>query len=176
MEQRFGQFRPVNNLDARLTPWLARQSLPLMRISLGFVFLAFGILKFVPGASPAEEIAKDAMSGLTFGIVPGGLGLLLVAAVETAIGLSLLTGRYLRIGIALLGMAMIGVLSPLVLFPGELFSREYNAPTLAGQYVVKDVVLLVAALVVGLRERGAELVIEPVGEAPERSAVSLAGD
>ncbi len=56
---------------------------------------------------------------------------------------------------------MVGVLSPLVLFPGELFSGSYNAPTLAGQYVVKDVVLFSSALVVGLKERGAELVIVP---------------
>ena len=175
MQRRFGRFRPINNLDARITPWLARQSLPLMRISLGFVFLAFGLLKFVPGASPAEDIAKEAMNGLTLGLMPGWLGLLLVAAMETAIGLSLLLGRYLRTGLALLGMAMVGVLSPLVLFPGELFAGDYNAPTLVGQYVVKDVVLLAAALVVGLRERGAELVIEPDHPAGNRSASELAG-
>jgi len=159
MERNAGRFQPINRIDAKLTPWLARHSLELMRISLGFVFLAFGVLKFFPDASPAESMAIDAMNGLTFGIVPGSVGLVLVAAMETAIGISLLTGKYLRIGIALLGMAMIGVLSPLVLFPGELFSRSYNAPTLEGQYVVKDVVLLTAALVVGLRERGAELVM-----------------
>jgi uncharacterized membrane protein YkgB len=53
------------------------------------------------------------------------------------------------------------VLSPLVLFPGDLFSREYNAPTLEGQYVVKDIVLLTSGLIVGLRERGAEMMIAP---------------
>jgi putative oxidoreductase len=154
----------INRLDATMTPWLARQSLPLMRISLGFVFLAFGLLKFFPNVSPAEDMAKDAMNGLTFGLMPGSIGLLLVAAMETAIGASLLTGRHLRIGIGLLAMAMIGVLSPLVLFPGELFSGNYNAPTLAGQYVVKDIVLLAAALVVGLKERGAQLVIMPTSQ------------
>lgn len=159
MERHAGRFQPINRLDAKVTPWLARHSVHLMRISLGFVFLAFGVLKFFPTASPAESMAIDAMNGLTFGLIPGSVGLVLVAAMETAIGISLLTGKYLRFGIALLGMAMIGVLSPLVLFPGELFSRSYNAPTLEGQYVVKDVVLLTSALVVGLRERGAELVI-----------------
>jgi uncharacterized membrane protein YkgB len=159
MERHARRFHPINRIDAMVTPWLARHSVSLMRISLGFVFLAFGVLKFFPNVSPAENMAIEAMDGLTFGIVPGSVGLVLVAAMETAIGLSLLTGRYLRVGIALLGMAMIGVLSPLVLFPGELFSRSYNAPTLEGQYVVKDLVLLTSALVVGLRERGAELVM-----------------
>jgi len=176
MQRRLGRFHPINSFDARITPWLARQSLPLMRMSLGLVFLAFGILKFIPGASPAEDMAKDVMDGLTLGLMPGWLGLVLVAAMETAIGLSLLTGRYLRVGIALLGMAMVGVLSPLVLFPGDLFSREYNAPTLAGQYVVKDVVLLTAALVVGLRERGAVLVMEPERMSPGKLSGGPAGD
>jgi hypothetical protein len=41
---------------------------------------------------------------------------------------------------------MIGILSPLVLLPGELFARPYE-PTLAGQYVLNDLVLLAAGLV-----------------------------
>ncbi len=139
--------------------WLTRNSVPLVRISLGFVFLAFGLLKFFPGVSPAEDIAIRTTEALTLGIVEGDLARVFVAAMETAIGLSLLTGRYLRIGIGLLGIAMVGVLSPLVLFPGDLFSRQYNAPTLEGQYVVKDIVLLASGLVVGLKQRGAEMMI-----------------
>ncbi len=147
-----------------ITQWLTRHSVQLVRISLGFVFLAFGILKFFPGISPAEEIAERAMVDLTFGLVPADAGRVLVALMESAIGISLLTGKHLRLGMSLLGMAMIGVLSPLVLFPGELFSGNYNAPTLQGQYVLKDVVLLTSALMVGLKERGAEMILVPEGE------------
>jgi putative oxidoreductase len=163
MQQRIARFRPINRLDAMITQWLTRHSVQFVRVSLGFVFLAFGILKFFPGVSPAEEIAERAMVDLTFGLVPEDAGRLLVALMETAIGVSLLTGTHLRLGMSLLGMAMIGVLSPLVLFPGELFSGSYNAPTLEGQYVLKDVVLLASALVVGLKERGAEMIIVPEG-------------
>lgn len=56
---------------------------------------------------------------------------------------------------------MVGVMSPLLLFPGELFSGEDDAPTLAGQYVVKDIVLLTVTLVVALMERGAALMLVP---------------
>jgi putative oxidoreductase len=164
MQQALPRFRPINQLDAQVTQWLARNSVPLVRISLGFVFLAFGLLKFFPGVSPAEAIAIRTTDALTLGIVEGDLARLFVAAMETAIGLSLLTGRYLRIGVGLLGIAMVGVLSPLVLFPGDLFSREFNAPTLEGQYVVKDIVLLTSALVVALKQRGAEMVIVPHNE------------
>lgn len=161
MQHALPRFRPINRLDALAMQWLARHSVPLVRISLGFVFLAFGLLKVFPGISPAEAIAIRTTDALTLGIVEGDAARLFVAAMETAIGLSLLTGRYLKAGLALLGVAMVGVLSPLALFPGDLFSREYNAPTLEGQYVVKDVVLLAAGLVVVLKERGAEMVIVP---------------
>jgi putative oxidoreductase len=164
MDHALPRFRPINRLDAKVTQWLTRNSVPLVRISLGFVFLAFGLLKFFPGVSPAEAIAIRTTDALTLGIVEGDVARLFVAAMETAIGLSLLTGRCLRLGVGLLGIAMVGVLSPLVLFPGDLFSREYNAPTLEGQYVVKDIVLLTSGLIVGLRERGAEMMIAPDGE------------
>jgi uncharacterized membrane protein YkgB len=121
----------------------------LLRFSLGLVFLLFGVLKFVPGLSPAEDIAVRAVTELTFGLMPAGVALFLVALVETTIGVSLLTGRCVRLGLALLGAAMIGILSPLVLFPSELFAGP--VPTLMGQYVIKDIVLLAAALVLAVR-------------------------
>jgi putative oxidoreductase len=127
-------------------------SITLLRISLGVVFLIFGFFKFVPGLSPAESLVVATVEGLTMGLLPAGVGLFLVAAVETVIGLSLLTGRLLRLGLVLLAACMVGILSPLVLLPGELFTRPLAAPlyapTLAGQFVIKDVVLLAAGLVV----------------------------
>src|SRR5262245_35832081 len=130
------------------TRWLARHSIDLLRLSLGAVFLGFGVLKFVPGLSPAAEIAGRTFSKLTLGVVAPNAGVYVVGAMETAIGLSLLTGRLLRLGLALLGLAMVGILSPLVLLPETLFRGALWAPTLAGQYVLKDVVLLAAALAV----------------------------
>ena len=135
----------------RLAPYrdtLLRASIDLLRISVGLVFILFGMLKFVPGLSPAEELATQTMSRLTFGLMPDGLSLVVVAALETTIGLCLLTGRHLRLGLVLLGMAMVGVLSPLVLFTGQLFAGPYYAPTLEAQYVIKDVILLAAGVVI----------------------------
>jgi uncharacterized membrane protein YphA (DoxX/SURF4 family) len=130
------------------TGWLARHSVDLLRLSLGAVFLVFGLLKFVPGLSPAAGMAGETFTRLTFGLVPERIGVYVVAAMETTIGLSLLSGRLLRVGLALLGVAMVGILSPLVLLPGELFRGALYAPTLEGQYVFKDVVLLAAWLAV----------------------------
>jgi putative oxidoreductase len=136
------RWRPV------IARWLARSSIDVLRISLGLVFLAFGALKYVPGLSPVEDLVTDTMGALTLGLISGRVGLLLVATLETVVGLLLLTGRFLRLGLALLSLAMIGILSPLVLFPDRLFAGPGNAPTLEGQYVLKDLVLLAAVLVV----------------------------
>lgn len=160
---------PLDRLQTAAARLLARYSVDLLRLSLGLVFLGFGILKFFPGLSPAENLAGETMSKLTLGVVPEDVGLVLVAMLETAIGLSLTTGRYLRLGVALLGMAMVGILSPLVLFPNELFDRPYE-PTLAGQYVVKDLVLLAAGLVVAARVLLGRNLVEP-GEATPRSTL-----
>jgi len=151
----------VNHIDAVVMHWLARHSALFARISLGFVFLAFGALKFFPGVSPAEEISERAMREMTLGLIPGDVGRLMVAVLETAIGVLLLTGRWMRVGVALLAVSMVGVMSPLLLFPGDLFTGEFRAPTLEGQYVLKDVVLLAAANIVAVRARGAAIVLVP---------------
>lgn len=144
--------------EARIIEWLARYSVDLLRISLGLVFLAFGVLKFVPGLSPAQELVGRTVELLTFGLVPDQGAVPIVAALETTIGLLLVTGRGLRLGIALLILAMAGILSPLVLLPDELFRGRIYAPTLEGQYVFKDIVLLSAAFVVAARALGARMV------------------
>ena len=152
-----------------------RPSITLLRLSLGLVFLGFGALKFEPGLSPDEDLAMATMDELTLGLVPGGVGLAFVALLESAIGLALLTGRYLRLGVVLLGLTMVGILSPLVLFPDELFAGEHNTPTLQGQYVLKDAVLLAAGLVVAASALGRHQIAGGPGEAgrvePQQSTV-----
>jgi putative oxidoreductase len=144
----------LQRLDALSARWLARSgirlrpSIAVLRVSLGLVFLGFGVLKFVPGLSPAEDLVEQTVHKLSLGLVPGSVGATLVAALESAIGVLLITGRFLRLGLLLLGLAMVGILSPVVLLPDRLFAGPANAPTLEGQYVLKDVVLLAAGFVV----------------------------
>lgn len=138
----------VGRLQREVTGFLARYSVPFLRVSLGLVFLGFGLLKFAPGVSPAEDISARTVDALSLGIVEGRFATVLVAMMETTIGHCLVTGRRIKLGLALLSMAMVGVLSPLVLFPGDLFDGKYNAPTIVGQYVLKDIVLLAGTLVV----------------------------
>jgi putative oxidoreductase len=143
----------LDDLSTRVSRWLACYSLAVLRISLGLVFVGFGLLKFIPGLSPAEDLVSETIEVLTLGLIPDGPGLLLVATLETAVGLLLLTGRFLRVGLGMLALVIVGTLSPLVLFPDRLFAGPAHAPTLEGQYVLKDVVLLAAGLVLASSAR-----------------------
>ena len=138
---------PIDRLDVRITAALARVAVPSLRIALGIVFLWFGALKFFPGMSPAEPLAAQTLHILTLGLIPDRVALIGVASLESAIGILLLSGRLLRFALALLALEMIGVLSPLVLLPAQMF-RGLVEPTLEGQYVLKDIVVAAAGLVV----------------------------
>ncbi|MFE5337038.1 DoxX family membrane protein [Isoptericola sp. NPDC056573] len=140
-----------------LARFLTRWSVPALRVALGLVFLGFGVLKFFPGASPAEQIAGRTVETLTLGLVPAATAVVLVAVMETFIGLTLVSGRLLRVGLVVLAVAMVGILSPVALFGDELFG---HGMTLLGQYVLKDVVLVAGAAVVASCALGARLRLE----------------
>lgn len=150
-----------DRLDTALNRWLVANSIRILRVSMGLVFLAFGILKFFPGLSPIEDLAGRTAGMLSFGLLPAGAGMVAIAALECAIGLCFLTGRFLRVGVWLLGAQMLGAMSPLLLFPGELFSGPGHAPTLAAQYIVKDVILVAAGLVIAATWTGARITAAP---------------
>lgn len=137
--------------------WLVRHSIPALRISLGLVFLGFGILKYIPGVSPAQDLAVTTTAMLTFGLIPDGVALVLIATMECSIGLLLITRKALRSALYLLVVQLLGILSPLVLLPERLFSGPFHAPTLEGQYVLKDIVLVAAAMVIATSFRGARI-------------------
>ncbi|AEG44424.1 hypothetical protein [Isoptericola variabilis] len=146
--------RKIDTAITILARFLARWSVPALRVSLGLVFLGFGVLKFVPGASPAASIAARTIETLTFGVVAGTTAVLVTAVLETFIGLTLVTGKFLRLGLLALAGAMVGIMSPLVLFAGELFG---DGVTLMAQYVLKDAVLVTGAAVVAAVALGARL-------------------
>jgi uncharacterized membrane protein YkgB len=147
--------------EKRAIAWMAANGISLLRVSLGIVFLWFGALKFVPSASPAEELATATIGKLTLGLVDAHSALLILAVWETGIGLALVSGRHLRAALALLFLQMAGTLTPLALFPSLTFSRFPFAPTMEGQYILKNLVLISAAVVIGATTRGGRLTAQP---------------
>jgi uncharacterized membrane protein YkgB len=152
---------PLKPIDIRITSWMAKNGILLARIALGIVFLWFGLLKFFPGLSPAAELAGRTIEKLTFGSVDRHAGLLILAAWECLIGIGLLAGVLLRTTLLLLFVQMLGTITPLFMFPGETWLVFPIAPTLEGQYIIKNVVLVSAAIVVGATVRGGRLTSKP---------------
>lgn len=152
---------PLNTIDIRITTWMARHGVTLARLALGLIFLWFGAIKFVPGWSPAAELAGRTIETITFGVVSAGVGVPILAAWESLIGIGLLTGKFLRITLLLLFVQMPGTIMPLFLFPSETFLAFPFAPTLEGQYIIKNVVLVSSAIIVGATVRGGQLSSQP---------------
>jgi putative oxidoreductase len=158
-----GRLRPTKRTAAsmdrrlrRIADGLATYSVDGLRVSLGLVIAGFGALKFFPGASPAEGLVARTTDVLTLGLVTGTPAVVATAVVETFIGLVLLTGMGLRLGLVAMTGWLAGILSPVALFPGEMFPG--GLPTLAAQYVLKDIILVAAAAVVAAQALGARLV------------------
>lgn len=148
-------------VDVRLTRWMARYGIVILRVSLGVVFFWFGALKFFPGLSPAQDLATRTIERLSFGLIPAGAALVLLAAWECAIGLGLIFGLLMRVTLLLLFLQMLGTITPVFFFPQEVFTRFPYAPTLEGQYIVKNLVLISAGLVLGATVRGGRVVADP---------------
>jgi uncharacterized membrane protein YphA (DoxX/SURF4 family) len=137
--------------------WLIAHSIAILRVTVGAVFLGFGALKFFPNVSPAQNLVEATTHILTLGLVPGAVALVAVATLECTIGLCLITGRGMRGAVYLLVIQLFGILSPIVLLPGRLFSGAGIAPTLEGQYVLKDIIIVGAAFVLAATLGGARL-------------------
>jgi uncharacterized membrane protein YphA (DoxX/SURF4 family) len=151
-------FGVVEAWEVAIHRWLVRYSMTALRISMGVVIFGFGFLKYFPGVSPAEDLALATTHLLTFGlvpaVVPNGVAMALIATLECTIGLLLIVGRWLRLAIVLLAVQLAGILSPAVLLAGRVFAGPHHMPTLEGQYVLKDLILLTAAMVIATTVRG----------------------
>lgn len=148
-------FKNINkHIEQNVAFWLRQNSLKLLRISLGIVFIWFGFLKFFPGLSPAQDLATRTISMLTFGLITPKIAIVILATWETIIGLGFLTGKFQRATLVLLFLQMVGTFTPVFLFPNEVFTQIPFAPTLEGQYIIKNIVIVSAGLVLGAKVFG----------------------
>ena len=114
-------------IDQRLIGWMDRHGVRLLRVTIGVVFIWFGALKLFPGASPAAGLIVS-----TYPFLPPGLFLPFLGCWEMAIGLGYLTGRLLRVTVALMYAQMLGAMSPIVLNPEAVFVGAPFVLTLEG--------------------------------------------
>jgi uncharacterized membrane protein YphA (DoxX/SURF4 family) len=141
---------------------MASNAIKFLRISLGIIFFWFGFLKFFHGVSSAESIATKTISVLTFGLIEPSVSLIILAVWETLIGLGLLFNKFLREILFLLFLQMLGTITPLFFFPAETFKIFPFVPTLEGQYIIKNLILISAGLAIGATVRGGNIISEPI--------------
>lgn len=135
--------------DLVVTEWMARHGYRLMRVSIGIVFVWFGFIKFFPGLSPAQDLAIRTITLMSFGLIPDFFIINGLAFWEVLIGVGLISGKYMRETLLLLFLQMLGTFAPIFLFTDEVFMHVPYAPTLEGQYIIKNLVLISAGIVLG---------------------------
>ena len=139
-------WRGLERIDSKVLALLERVALPLLRVSLGIVFVWFGILK-ITGQTPVAQLVADTV----FWIDPDWF-VPLLGVFEALVGFGLLFGRGLRLVLALFILQMIGTFLVLVVQPDVAFQNGNPLIlTTEGEFVVKNLVLLSAGLTIGSR-------------------------
>ncbi len=118
------------------------------RIALGIIFIWYGMLKFFPELSPAEDLATMTISKLSFGCLPAYISIKLLATWELLIGIGFLFAIYIRYTCFLFLVHMLLTFTPLLLFPDISFSQAPFAFTLVGQYIVKNIVFILVGFMI----------------------------
>jgi uncharacterized membrane protein YphA (DoxX/SURF4 family) len=142
-----GRNVPVTTEAAPAAPRLSageRRSAAILRFALGVIYLHFGYLKFYPDLSPAELLATQTVMIATGHQLNAQQSLFLIALLETLIGLGFLFGVCRRLVFGLFTFHMLGTFLPLVLLPEFAFKIFPLAPTLEGQYIIKNILFLAA--------------------------------
>lgn len=162
--------RRYNRMDLRIATWMNENGIILLRISLGIVFVWFGALKLFKGASPAEPLIASTVTWFdpdTF--IP------ILGVWEILIGIGLIFRRLTRIALLLLFLQMPGAMLPLFIEPEACFKLypfsnlwDIFVLTIEGQYIIKNLVLISAGIVIGgtvrYRETGDLLDPERIGK------------
>ena len=120
----------------------ADKLISVLRIVLGINFLWFGVLKFFPALSPAEELATITMDWMFQGLIPSTISIKLLALWEITVGVGLITGIYLRYILPLFILHISLTFLPLFVFPDITFTQIPYGLTIVGQYIIKNIVFL----------------------------------
>jgi uncharacterized membrane protein YphA (DoxX/SURF4 family) len=137
----------IDKLDRGIIKNMRSASIPAIRLSFGVIFIWFGILKPL-GLSAAEGLLKATVIWLPFGSPDNWL--IVIGIWEVVIGVFFLFNKTTRLAIVLLLAQMVGTFMPLIVLTDVTFqSNNIFLPTLEGQYIIKNLMIISAALVLG---------------------------
>ena len=128
-------------------------TITLLRVSLGIIFLWYGVLKFFPELSPAEDLAINTINWMFNGLINSNLSIKLLAIWEVFVGVGLLFGFYTRFITYLFLTHMCLTFLPLFIFPSLSFTVAPYAFTLVGQYIVKNIVFILVGILILQNEK-----------------------
>lgn len=136
------------DLDLRIASSMQRWGAPLLRWSLAVIFIWFGVLKPL-GLSPAEPLVLRTVDWMP--LLTPRQWLAIIGWWEVVIGVTFLFRRTLRLAIALLALQMVGTFLPLAILREITFQPGGfpYAPTMEGQYIIKNLLIISAAIAVG---------------------------
>lgn len=142
----------LDSLDRRIAGFMRRWGFVALRYSLAIVFIWFGVLKPF-GLSPAEPLLRATVRWMP--LLNEDAWLVVIGWWEVAIGVMFLFNTTVRVAIALLALQMVGTIMPLFILPHTTFQagRVPYAPTMEGQYIIKNLLIISAAMVIGGRVR-----------------------
>ena len=136
--------KTYDELDIFITKFMSKWGITFLRYSLGVIYIWFGILKPF-GLSPAQELVENTVywfdNPKTFVPILGWW--------EVVIGLTMCIKPLIRVSILLLFIQMPGTFLPLIFLPEVSFNNFPFGLTLEGQYIIKNLIIISAALVVG---------------------------
>ena len=144
----------------KVNTWLSQNAMNLLRISIGIIYVWFGALKFFPNLSPADQLAKDTIYLITFGLIPNNISIILLALWETLLGVVLIVGVWRRAVFYILLLHMACTFVPLFFFVDVSFTNSPYAFTLVGQYIMKNLIIICAALVLNAYARGKIAIVD----------------
>ena len=139
--------RKFDHVDKKITDWLKGHGYSFLKYSLALVFIWFGILKPLGLSSANDLVTKTVYFVDPAWFVP------LLGWWEVAIGVCILFRPLVRVGLFLMGLQMIGTFLPLILLPEVIYIKFPFVMTLEGQYIIKNLVLIGAGMIVGSHAR-----------------------
>lgn len=139
----------IRKLDFRISRWMYVNGKPILRYSLAIIFVWFGYLKII-GESPAGDVVAATVFWFDPEVFIPVLGVW-----EVLIGLYLCLKITVRLAIFLLVFQMPGTFLPLIILPEVCFTEIPFKLSMEGQYIIKNLIIISAAIVVGgsLREK-----------------------
>jgi uncharacterized membrane protein YkgB len=119
----------------------------LVRIPLFVIFFWFGFLKII-NLSPAQNLVIDTVYWMPF--FEAESWTVIIGYWEVLIAVLFMFKRTTFFAMVLLLLQMTGTFLPLIILPEVTFQNSNPfLPTLEGQYIIKNIIIITAALIIG---------------------------